>query len=394
VTFVKVIDYKNHIDSRFTNPYDLITPVIVYILVYFIHSRSGHIGRRKSDLVQSGDAANQPTIKQVADLAGVSTATVSRVLDDSSGVSQELIDRVRDAVRTLDYRPNRAARNLRKRVAQTVGVVISDIQNPFFTSVVRGIEKVLVEADFILLLCNSDEDPNREKIHLSTLRSEGVAGIILATARSDAESYHQLLNNRTPLVGIDRTPEQLSMDVVSVTNTRGAFSAVAHLADLGHRRIALISGPPQLSTARERLAGYEEVIKSRGLVHSDDLIQYSDYRQTGGYTAMQALLDLPEPPTAVLVANNLMTLGALQAIHERNLVIPDQIAVVGFDDMPWATSLQPPLTAVAQPTYELGIAAAQLLLDRLREPDRPFRHVVLETQLMIRASSGSHKELP
>lgn len=352
------------------------------------------MGRRRADPIQAGDTDKNPTIKQVADLAGVSTATVSRVLDENSGVSQELIDRVREAVRTLDYHPNRAARNLRKRVAQTVGVVISDIQNPFFTSVVRGIEKVLVEADFILLLCNSDEDPKREKIHLATLKSEGVAGIILATTRSDAELYHQLLNNRTPLVGIDRTPEQLSMDVVSVTNTRGAFTAVSHLADLGHKRVALISGPRQLSTARERFEGYEEAVHARGLAHSDDLIQFSDFRQSGGYKSMQTLLDQPEPPTAVLVSNNLMTLGALQAIHERNLSIPDQIAIVGFDDMPWATSLQPPLTAVAQPTYELGIAAAQLLLDRLREPERPFRHVVLETQLMIRASSGKHKDIP
>jgi DNA-binding LacI/PurR family transcriptional regulator len=129
-------------------------------------------------------------------------------------------------------------------------------------------------------------------------------------------------------------------------------------------------------------------------VKSSDLIQYSDSRQPGGYKAIQALLDLPEPPTAVLVTNNLMTLGTLQAIHERNLIIPDQIAIVGFDDMSWSTSLQPPLTAVAQPAYELGIAAAQLLLDRLKEPDRPFRHIVLETQLIIRASSGSHKRLP
>lgn len=352
------------------------------------------MGRRRADTNSSVDAEKNPTIKQVADLAGVSTATVSRVLDDSSGVSQELIERVRNAVRALDYHPNRAARNLRKRVAQTVGVVISDIQNPFFTSVVRGIEKVLVEANFVLLLCNSDEDPKREKIHLSTLKSEGVAGIILATTRSDAESYEQLVNNRTPLVGIDRTPEQLSIDVVSVTNTRGAFSAVSHLADLGHKRIAMISGPRQLSTARERYDGFMEVVLGRGLDRSEELVQFSDFRQSGGYKSMQYLLNLPEPPTAVLVANNLMTLGALQAIHERNLVIPDQISVVGFDDMPWATSLQPPLTAVAQPTYELGIAAAQLLLDRLREPERPFRHVVLETQLMVRASSGKHQTTP
>ena len=348
------------------------------------------MGRRNSDL-RSTNTGRQPTIKQVADLAGVSTATVSRVLDESAGVRQELIERVRNAVRLLDYRPNRAARNLRKQVAQTVGVVISDIQNPFFTSVMRGIETVLVEADFNLLLCNSDENPDREKAHLATLLSEGVAGIILATTREDAQSYHQLLNSRAAVVGIDRTPENLSMDVVSVTNNRGAFGAVTHLSDLGHTRIGIISGPRQLSTARERLEGYNEALHSRSLLCSEDLIRHSDFRQPGGYKAMQSLLDLPEPPTAVLVANNLMCLGALQAIHERNLIIPDQISIVGFDDMPWATSLQPPLTAVSQPTYELGVAAAQLLMDRLHEPDRPYRHIILETQLMIRASSGRHK---
>jgi LacI family transcriptional regulator len=393
MTNVIVFDYMNPIDSRLKKSYYQIVEVNDYKLRHF-RLKGFHMGRRKVDSNLPGDSDKNPTIKQVADLAGVSTATVSRVLDDSSGVSQELIDRVRNAVRILDYHPNRAARNLRKRVAQTVGVVISDIQNPFFTSVVRGIEKVLLEADFILLFCNSDEDPKREKLHLSNLKSEGVAGIILATTRSDAESYQQLLNNRIPLVGIDRTPEQLSMDVVSVTNTRGAFNAVTHLADLGHRRVGMISGPRQLSTARERYEGFVEAVKSREIDPVDDLVQFSDFRQTGGYSAMQALLDLPEPPTAVLVANNLMTLGALQAIHERNLVIPDQIAVVGFDDMPWATSLQPPLTAVAQPTYELGMTAAQLLLDRLRDPERTFRHVVLETQLMVRASSGKHKDLP
>ena len=337
-------------------------------------------------------ARRKPTQIDVAKKAGVSQTTVSHILNNSVTMSipEETRQRVLQAMQELDYIPNRTARNLRKRVAKMVGVVISDLQNPFFTSVVRGIEKVLVEADYILLLCNSDEDPKRESIHLTTLRSEGVAGIILATARANSESYQQLLNNRTPLVGIDRTFENINMDVVSVTNSRGAFNAVSHLHDLSHKRIGLISGPPQLSTSRERREGYEEAIQLHNLVKSDELIQYSDSRQAGGYKAMQALLDLPEPPTAVLVTNNLMTLGALQTIHERNLVIPSEIAVVGFDDMPWATSLQPPLTAVAQPTYELGIAAAQLLLDRLHEPDRPFRHIVLETQLMIRASSGSH----
>ncbi len=332
---------------------------------------------------------HNPNIRQVAELAGVSTATVSRVLAGQGGVSDELIEKVHAAIRALDYHPNRTARNLRRRVTQTVGVVISDIQNPFFTSVIGGIEKVLDAAGYTLLLCNSDEDPKREKAHMTTLRAEGVAGIILASTRADTEVYRQMLEAGIPLVAIDRLPGQLNLDVVTVTNMQGARSAVAHLAELGHRRIALISGPCQISTSRERQKGYEQALRERGLAVSPELIQFSNFRQAGGYEAMLALLALPAPPTAVLVSNNLMTLGALQAIHERGLRIPSDMAVVGFDDMPWATSLQPPLTVVAQPTFALGEAAARLLLDRLGDPNRPCQHVVLETQLVVRASSGS-----
>ena len=332
--------------------------------------------------------SKKPNISQVAELAGVSTATVSRVLGDQDGVSQEMIDKVKNAVLILNYHPNRSARNLRKQVAQTIGVIISDIENPFFTSVMRGIEKVLYDAGFSLLLCNSDEDPKRERTHLSTLCSEGVAGIILTASQLDLDFICEYRKTGIQFVAIDRAQDEQCMDVVTVTNKQGAFNATSHLCELGHRRIGLISGPQQPSTSRERQEGFLEAIQSYGLVSEPELIKSGNFRQNGGYEAMLALLDLPVPPTAVMVSNNLMTLGALQAIHERNMKIPDQIAVVGFDDMPWATSLQPPLTAVAQPTFELGVTAAQLLLERLKEPDRPFRHVVLETHLMVRTSCG------
>lgn len=330
-----------------------------------------------------------PTIQQVAERAAVSTATVSRVLDGFPGVSDTLVKRVQEAVRVLDYHPNRAARSLRKRVAQAVGVVISDIQNPFFTSVIIGIEQVLHEANYTLLLCNSDEDPRRERAHLATLRSEGVAGIILASTRTETDFYRLLAHTGTPVVAIDRTPDQQDMDMVTVTNQSGAYQAVAHLAGLGHRRIALVSGPLEISTSRERLEGYQAALRDCDIPALPELTAYGNYRQPSGYQAMQTLLSLPERPTAVLVANNLMTLGALQAIYEQGLCIPEQMALVGFDEMPWATSLQTPLTVVAQPTNELGATAAQLLLDRLREPDRPYQHVVLETRLIVRASCGA-----
>jgi DNA-binding LacI/PurR family transcriptional regulator len=299
---------------------------------------------------------------------------------------------VREAVHALDYHPNRVARNLRRRATRTIGVIISDIQNPFFTSVVRGIEDVLQAADYTLLLGNSDENRKREQLYLATLRSEGTAGIIFAPSTVDADEYRQVTNAGVPLVAIDRELPSLPIDIVVVDNRGGARAAVTHLVDLGHRRIGFVGGPRQISTAIERLRGYEEALAVGGIDLIPNLVCYADFRQSGGHDAMHSLLQQPELPTAVFVANNLMTLGAIQAIQEQGLRIPDDIAVVGFDDMDWAPSLQPPLTAVAQPTYEMGATAARLLLERLAEPERPPRHIVLATRLMVRASSGAAVE--
>jgi DNA-binding LacI/PurR family transcriptional regulator len=328
-------------------------------------------------------------MKHVAVAAGVSTATVSRVLSGLAGVRTDVGDRVREAVRALGYQPNRVARSLRVRTTRSIGVIIPDIENPFFTRVVRGIEEVLQAAEYSLLLANSNESPARESINLATLQAEGVAGVIFTAAEGKRLDYRDLLDSRLPMVAVSRLLLGLKVDTVTVGNAEGARMAVEHLIGLGHRRIGLISGPTGISTARDRQAGYEKALKEGGVPLVRDLIQYADFRQSGGYSAMERLLQMRVPPSAVFAGSNLMTLGALQAIHERGLNIPGQIAIVGFDDMPWAVSLQPPLTAVAQPAFEVGTAAARLLLERLREPGGPIRHIVLETSLVVRASCGS-----
>jgi DNA-binding LacI/PurR family transcriptional regulator len=294
-----------------------------------------------------------------------------------------------EAVRDLHYRPNRAARSLRVRRSLTVGVVIPDIQNSFFTAVVRGIEHVLEGETFTFLLGNSDGRADRERIYLETLRSEGAAGFIIVPTQRDPRMYRELQAAGVPIVTLDRAAPGLSADYVTVTNQEGARGAVHHLIALGHRGIAYAGGPPDLNVARERLAGYEQALHEAGLTVDRSRVCPGDFQQAGGLTAAKTLLDLSPPPTAIFVANNLMTLGVYQALHERGLQIPEQVAVVGFDDMPWATALRPPLTAVAQPTFELGATAARLLLARLRDPQRPFRRVVLETQLVIRGSCGA-----
>lgn len=334
------------------------------------------------------------TVKEVAAKAGVSTATVSRVLSGMGGVAEALEREVREAATSLNYWPNRAARSLRAGSSRTVGVLIPDIENPFFTSVVRGIEEVLQTAGYSLLLANFNESPEREQVHLGTLRAEGIAGLIFAASRTPTKEYQRLLQAGMPIVAVSRVPDDLNVDTVSVDNAQGARIAVAHLISLGHRRIALINGPLSLSTARERQEGCRMAFRDAGLPVPDDLIRYGDFRQAGGYHAMQALLAEAPPPTAVFVASNLMTIGALQAIHERGLEIPSEVAVVGFDDMAWAASLRPPLTTVAQPATEVGRTAARLLLERVQNRRLPVRRVVLETRLIVRSSCGAGARRP
>jgi DNA-binding LacI/PurR family transcriptional regulator len=305
------------------------------------------------------------------------------------GVAEPLERKVREAARTLNYRPNRAARSLRAGSSRTVGVLIPDIENPFFTSVICGIEEVLQSTGYSLLLANYNESPEREQIHLAGLRAEGIAGLIFAASRNPSEDYRRMLLSGMPMVAVSRVPDDLGIDLVGVDNTEGARTAVAHLITLGHRRIALINGPVSLNTARERQEGYRQAFRDAGLPIPEDLVRFGDFRQAGGYHAMQGLLADANPPTAVFAASNLMTLGALQAIHERGLDIPSRVAVVGFDDMTWATSLRPPLTAVAQPAREVGTTAVRLLLERLQNPKLPPRRAILHTRLVIRSSCGA-----
>jgi LacI family transcriptional regulator len=340
-------------------------------------------------LISPSGRRYSPTIREVAENAGVSTATVSRVFSGGARVNADVSERVREAARRLNYQPSRIARNLRVRQTRTVGVIVPDIENPFYTSVIGGIEEVLQASEHSLLLANSSELPKREQTNARNFQSEGVAGIIFTPSGPDSSIYRELLAAGMPLVAISRIPDLLQIDAVSVANRPGARQAVAHLLNLGRRRIAMISGPPWISTAKERLLGYEEGLAAHGILPERELIQFADFRQHGGYEAMRELLRLPVLPTAVFVGSNLMTLGALQAIHEAKIRIPEDLAVVGFDDMPWAVSLNPPLTAVAQPAYQVGVTAARLLLERLQNPLKPPRRIVLETTLIVRSSCGS-----
>ena len=335
-----------------------------------------------------------PTIRQVAALAGVSTATVSRVLARSGRVSPDLDARVRQAAQRLNYQPNRAARNLRARHGSTVGVLIPDIQNLFYTSIVRAIDDEVQQHGYTVLLGNSGGLSDREQIYLDTFRAEGAVGVLLVPNQQDPGLYREFLRSALPTVILDRYLDLAGVDSVSVDNAAGSAEAVKHLAGLGHRRIAMMTGLEYYSVGAERRRGYVEGLASSGLPVDKALVRDGEFEREAARLATHRLLSLPDPPTAIFSANNTMSLGVLQAIHERGLRVPDDISLVGFDDMPWQVATQPPLTCVSQPTYEIGAAAARLLMQRIETPDRPAQRVVLGTTLIVRASSARPARSP
>lgn len=329
------------------------------------------------------------SIQDVAKRAGVSIATVSRVLNGTAPVSAEVATRVHAAIQALEYRPSRAARTLRANRSATIGLLISDIQNPFFTALVRAIEDVAQRNGHSLILCNSDEDPQKERRYIEVLCAEQIAGAIIVPTQERSRSLQLFHEQGIPVIAVDRRVNDQDTDVVLVNNTRGAYEATTHLLDNGYRRIGLISGPVGTTTGRERRDGYRLALSEAGIPLDPALERFGNFKEEAGHLLTADLLDQPEMPDALFVGNNLMTLGALEAINVRGLRIPEDIALAGFDDMPWAALSRLSLTAVRQPIYELGSTAALRLFQRLTHPGAFTRQeFVLAPTLITRGSSA------
>jgi LacI family transcriptional regulator len=327
-----------------------------------------------------------PKIGDVAAAAGVSPATVSRVMNGTGAVSPDRAAAVREAAERLGYTPSGPARALRQQRARVWAAIIADIENPFFTALVRGIEDVASAEGHRLVLCNTDEDVDKEAEYLGIALAEQMAGVVIAVASAQSD-LRPLLQRRVPVVAVDRRPTRYEdeVDSVVVDNVLGARQATEHLLAAGARRVACITGPERASTATERLAGYQQGLRAGGHKPSTALVGRADFREEGGYAATRALLAGKQRPDALFVANNLMTIGALRAANDAGLRVPDDLLLVGFDDAPWTTLVDPQLTVVAQPTYEMGRQAARLLATAT--PELPSRHVVLPPTLVVRASS-------
>jgi DNA-binding LacI/PurR family transcriptional regulator len=327
-------------------------------------------------------------MQEIAKRAGVSLGTVSHVLNNTAKVSESKRTRVLEAVQAADYQPSQLARGLRRDTTNMIGMIIPDITNPFFPSVVRGAEDVAFSNGYRLILCNTDNDHSKEIVHLNELRTYLPTGLIVIPSNfsdltAQAESYRRA---GTGVVCIDRLPKNWSGDSVTADNKAGAYKATRHLIQVGHTKLGVITGPLHLTNAKERLEGFKCALKQAKLPLSPEWIQETTFDRRGGHAKTLILLRLIPRPTAIFAGNDMIALGALLAVREAGLRCPEDISIMGFDDMDLCETTNPSLSSVSQSGYQLGTTAAQLLLDRKEGDNSPAKHIVLETLLKLRNS--------
>lgn len=327
-------------------------------------------------------------MRQIAERAEVSIGTVSHVINDTAKVREKLRQRVLDAIRSLGYQPSQLARGLRRNQTNLVVMIIPDITNPFFPAVVRGVEDVAYKHSLRVALCNTDNDPQKESFYLNEMRSYRPAGWLIIPANDSQMTTHFKSSalSGAPVVCIDRQPEEWKGDVVLAANQAGARNATQHLLRMGHRQLAVITGPLHLTNAVERLKGFKRALADAGVSIAPEYIQEAQFNRQSGYEAATRLLRMLPRPTAIFACNDLMAMGVLSAARELNLSCPDEISVVGFDDLDFVEFTAPALTSVHQPGYQLGTAAARLLLERIDGSHSSPQKIVLPSELKIRHS--------
>jgi LacI family transcriptional regulator len=330
-------------------------------------------------------------MRDVARLAGVSTSTVSAVINESVVVSPERKARVMSAMSALDYQPDAIARSLKTGRSNAIGVIVPDITNAFYPEVIRGVEVAAQAAGYSVLLCDSTEDRTVEERHLSALFSRRVDGVILACC-VDSRANEIIARRHIPIIFIDRLPSSPATNSVCTDNVAAGQLATEHLIGLGHKRIGMLAGHLGLSPHHDRLEGFRKAMQEAHLPILDEYLIAGNVQVQDGVEAGHRLLNLPNPPTAIMASNNNLLLGVLQAVEERNIVIPKDLSVLGFDDYLWNMHFSPRLTAVAQPTAEIGRKSFELLHQLIQDPpeeDAAPMHVLIPAELRIRNSTAS-----
>ncbi len=331
------------------------------------------------------------TIKEVAALAGVSSATVSHVINGTRYVSEGVREQVLTAMNTLDYRPNALAASLRSGVTHTLGLIIPDSANPFFAELGHCIENAAFKAGYSVILCNTENDLHKELLYMDVLTKKLVDGMIFVAAGENVDTFKNLVDLDIPVVVLDRNYEGIDLEVVSTDNCQGGLLATNHLISLGHTRIGCVSGPSKINPSSKRLDGYLDALQANGIEVGPQLIVQGDFHPESGYAAGRKLLSLPEPPTAIFACNDLMAMGVIKAASSLGLRVPEDLAVVGYDDIELASYTNPPLSTIRQPKVEMGLTALQIILDRINTKDSAHQKIQLPVSLIVRSSCGGKK---
>lgn len=327
------------------------------------------------------------TMQDVAERAGVSVSTVSHVINGTRYVSPELTERVRTAMAELRFQPNAVARSLRRKETLTLGMIVPDNANPFFALLAHAVENACYEHGYSLILTNSGGDLARELANINVLLGKQVDGLILAAVGLSSRDLKQVLRS-APVVLVDRNLPGVEADALLVDNLGGGREATRHLIALGHRRIGCITGPSTTTPSADRVTGYRAALEEAGIPVDETLIARGDFQFAGGYAGAQALLALPEAPTAIFACNDLMAMGAIAAAAEKGLRVPADLSIVGFDNTTLAAYTTPALTTIAQPITEIGQLATEMVIRRSQQPDMARQHRVLGTKLIVRQSTS------
>lgn len=334
----------------------------------------------------------QNTIKEVAQEAGVSIATVSRVLNNQSGVSKELVEQVRTAVRKMHYQPNAIARALKNAESRSIGLIIPDIENPFFPALVRGVEDAAKIHNYAVILCNTDGKTEEEKKYIQFLYSKRVDGIAFTESVDNKKNISLLDSLGIPVVLLDRRVEGMQVSGVSTDNRLGAFMATQHLIELGKKQIAFISGSLKLSSGSDRASGYQDALLHHNIQYDKKLAFTGAFTYESGYSAVENLLLSRHKFDAIFASNDLMAIGAIECLNKYGIRVPEDIAVVGFDDIRLATWYKPLLTTIRQPVYDMGQYAIKLLVEHITGGRNSSYEKIFAPELIIRQSSGGMEE--
>ena len=327
------------------------------------------------------------TIKDVAALAGISYTTVSHVVNNTRPVSQEVRLKVEAAIKSLDYVPSAVARSLKAKTTATIGLLVPNSLNPYFAELARGIEDYCERNGYCVILCNSDDNPDKQRSYLRVLLEKRIDGLIVASAGGDSGLAQGLAGVKTPMVIVDRGLDGVDADLVRIDHEYGAYLATRHLLELGHRDIATIGGPASTSVAQMRLAGYCRALKEAGIDVRQERMLESDFTSTGGYNAAATLLE-SNPPSAIFAGNDMIGIGVLRAAAERNVRVPSELSVIGFDDIQMSRYVYPALTTVGQSILQLGEMAASVLLRRIATPDLATDQRIVTPSIVLRESTA------